>query len=271
MPAIRNAQITRDRAQATNNLKRIGLAFTKFHDMNNHFPTDIRSKDGKPLLSWRVAILPFLDEGELFDEFRLDEPWDSPHNKALLAKMPSVFAIPGEDDRSRPHVLPRVLGALALFDPKQPAGVAIAEITDGTSNTILVVEAKEAVPWTKPGSELTFENDQKPEKLASDARQTGRTFKRGFQCPLLRRRRAVHPKQRLADRLPGPHHPSRGRSDFVRFVLKAIKSRQLSDRGAGRAAACAPDRRLAAGCAPHNKAHLKVPPMKNIVPINDRG
>ncbi len=163
VPAIRNAQILRDRAQSTNNLKQIGLASATYHDMNNHFPTDIRGKDGKPLLSWRVAILPFLEQRELFNEFRLDEPWDSAHNKALLAKMPPVFALPDPAAEAGNTFYRGFSGAGAMFDVKAPAGVAIADILDGTSNTILVVEAKEEVPWTKPGSDLTFEDDQKPE------------------------------------------------------------------------------------------------------------
>ena len=86
VPVVRHAQLTSDRAQASGNLKRIGEAFLTFHDIHTHFPADIRDKAGKPVLSWRVAILPFLDQGELFNEFHLDEPWDSPHNKALVAR-----------------------------------------------------------------------------------------------------------------------------------------------------------------------------------------
>ncbi|MHC5543656.1 DUF1559 family PulG-like putative transporter, partial [Singulisphaera rosea] len=85
------------------NLKRIGLALHNYHDANGHFPPSaIVDKNGRPLLSWRVAILPFLElEGEgvkgsegLYKQFRLDEPWDSPHNKALLPKMPAPYRWP---------------------------------------------------------------------------------------------------------------------------------------------------------------------------------
>jgi prepilin-type processing-associated H-X9-DG protein len=120
----------------------------------------ITAKDGKPLLSWRVAILPYI-EPELYNKFKLDEPWDSPHNKALIKEMPQVFACP-----SRPGVEPGTTtyrafaGKGALFE--KDSGTRIANITDGTSNTIMVVEAVEAVPWTKPDSDLPFDPAARP-------------------------------------------------------------------------------------------------------------
>ena len=73
---------------------------TTYHDVNNRFPADVLSKDGKPLLSWRVAILPQLGHQALYTEFHQDEPWDSPHNKALLERMPEVFAVLGGPGRA---------------------------------------------------------------------------------------------------------------------------------------------------------------------------
>src|SRR5439155_2486972 len=95
--------VAADRVRSQNNLKQIGLAIIKYHDANGHFPTAaIYSKNDKPLLSWRVAVLPYLDEDALYRLFKLDEPWDSKHNKPLLAQMPSVFAAPGIKTR-KPH------------------------------------------------------------------------------------------------------------------------------------------------------------------------
>ena len=181
LPAIRSAQVALDRARSTNNLKQIGLAFHNFHQTNNHFPADIRSKGGKPLLSWRVAILPFLEQAELFGKFRQDEPWDSPHNKALIAQMPSVFAIDGDGATQPGHTFYRGFSGIgAMFDPRNPEGVGFPDITDGTSNTILVIEAKEAVPWTKPDSDLPFEDDQNPEKIKGMLEQVGGHSLGGF-------------------------------------------------------------------------------------------
>jgi hypothetical protein len=77
-----------DRRERADQFKHLMLAMLNYESANRHLPpAAIRDKDGKPLLSWRVAILPYLDEVELYKQFRLDEPWDSPHNSALIKKM----------------------------------------------------------------------------------------------------------------------------------------------------------------------------------------
>ncbi len=132
-----------------NRLKQMALAMHQYLDTNKTFPpAAIYSKDGKPLLSWRVAILPYIEQQDLYKEFKLDEPWDSPHNKKLLAKMPKMYASikAGAKAGTTPY---RVFaGKGAIFDGKE--GSRIQDITDGTSNTVLIVEAADAVPWTKP-------------------------------------------------------------------------------------------------------------------------
>jgi len=150
LPAVQSAREAARRMQSANNLKQIGLAMFTHETVFGQFPPRaIFDKDGKPLLSWRVKILPYLDEQALFDEFHLDEAWDSPHNKPLLAKMPPVYRNPNRPvDTKTNYLLP--VGTGAVFEGK--TGRKIAEITDGTSNTILLVEANEdqAVEWTKP-------------------------------------------------------------------------------------------------------------------------
>ncbi len=139
----------------SNNLKQIGLAFHNYHDTFGHFPQQANyDKDGKPLLSWRVHILPYLDEGALYRQFKLDEPWDSPHNKKLLAKMPKVYARvtggaaePGLTQYQGFVARGKRPGTALVVHPYK---VAIRDITDGTSNTFLVAESSKAVPWTKP-------------------------------------------------------------------------------------------------------------------------
>jgi hypothetical protein len=122
----------------------------RYHDEHGHFPqAAIRDKDGKALLSWRVALLPHLGFEDLYKEFHLDEPWDSAHNKKLLEKMPKVFAIDGVKTKEPYATHYQVLtGKGTVFE--EGTDVAITDITDGTSNTLLLVEAAEAVPWTKP-------------------------------------------------------------------------------------------------------------------------
>jgi prepilin-type processing-associated H-X9-DG protein len=136
--------------EAQNNLKEIGLALHNYLDKHKTFPaTASYDKEGKPLLSWRVHILPEIGEEALYKEFHLDEPWDSEHNKKLVEKMPAVFKHPQFDEAGTTVYL-AVVGKRAAFEGK--AGRKIQHFTDGTSNTILVVEAaaEKAVPWTKP-------------------------------------------------------------------------------------------------------------------------
>ena len=119
-------------------------------------PAVVESKDGKPLLSWRVLILPYLDEDKLYKQFKLDEAWDGPHNKSLLSAMPKVFAAPHVDGMTwQPGTtFYQVLaGPGTAFDG--PKGMRLPDdFPDGTANTLLAVEAEDAVPWTEPADLL---------------------------------------------------------------------------------------------------------------------
>jgi prepilin-type processing-associated H-X9-DG protein len=173
LPAVQSAREAARRNQCTNNLKQIALAMHNYHSANNTLPKPaITDKDGKPLLSWRVAILPYIEQQELYNKFHLDEPWDSPHNKALINEMPPTYVCP-----SRANVQPgttayRVfVGKGAFFESDRATG--FADITDGTSNTLMVVEATEAVPWTKPDSDLPFDPDAKPSLYGAGSTHPG--------------------------------------------------------------------------------------------------
>jgi hypothetical protein len=149
------------RAQTVNNLKQIALAMYNFHDSMGVLPADaIYDKSGKPLLSWRVAILPYLEEQKLYAEFKLDEPWDSERNKKLLARMPKVYApLSGSTQLANATFYQVFTGPDTPFQgtrgPRLPAS-----IPDGTSNTILIIEADKPVPWTKP-EDIPY-SDKKP-------------------------------------------------------------------------------------------------------------
>ncbi len=142
------------RSQCMNNLRQIGLAMHNYHSDHNTFPAAFStSKDGKPLLSWRVHLLPFLGQMALYQKFHLDEPWDSEHNRALISQMPVTYACPGANQAAiregkTTYLTPR--GPQTIFPGAQP--VKVQEITDGTVNTIMVVDAGDslAVTWTKP-------------------------------------------------------------------------------------------------------------------------
>jgi hypothetical protein len=122
-------------------------------------PAVVYGKNCEPLYSWRVLLLPYLEEGKLYDEFHLDEPWDSPHNIQLLPRIPYAYVPPaGRARRMPPHhtVIHVFVGKGAAFEGRQ--GVPFSDFSDGTSQTLLVVEAGEPVPWTKPG-DIPFDAD----------------------------------------------------------------------------------------------------------------
>jgi hypothetical protein len=137
-----------------NNLKQIALAMHSYHDTHKKLPPAvIRAPNGKPLYSWRVAMLPFLEQDALYKRFKLDEPWDSAHNRKLLAERPAFYAI------SWPETLPGMTPYQVFTGPGtafERDGLTLQhDFPDGTSNTMLVVEASDAVPWTKP-SDLVY-------------------------------------------------------------------------------------------------------------------
>ena len=149
-PAMLKARAAAEATKKMNNLKQIGLAFHNYHDTFKKFPGAGRSADGKAGLSWRVHLLPFLDQAPLYNQFNFDEAWDSDHNKALIEKMPDIFKLDGvtEAGKTSLHVF---TGAGAPFANDQAPG--LRDFTDGTSNTLLVVQAgpDTADIWTKPG------------------------------------------------------------------------------------------------------------------------
>lgn len=162
LPAVQQAREAARRSSCGNRLKQIGLAVHNradkfFRAGDNYLPTDICDRNGRPLLSWRVAILPFLGEEEaaLYELFHLDESWDSPHNRELLGRMPAVFACPSS-------ILPFAEGKTAYVGVKgegyfldidePPNERGFAAFRDGTSRTVIAVELPEgfAVEWTRP-------------------------------------------------------------------------------------------------------------------------
>jgi hypothetical protein len=164
-----NVDLNENRAQSAEKLKKIGLAIHDYAEASesrlelcvsgtNAKGKPIKLVGEKPLLSWRVAMLPFLGEVELYKQFKLDEPWDSEHNKKLIAKMPKIYASVSAKAPLGHTFYQMVIGPHAMSpadaDPREGIesrpNYCIASLPRGTSNIIAVVEAAEPVIWTKP-------------------------------------------------------------------------------------------------------------------------
>jgi prepilin-type processing-associated H-X9-DG protein len=168
--AVQSARSAARRAQAMNNLKLIGLAMLNYHVTYNRFPPAMvygrankdKDKAGKVPHSWRVELLPFLEAVDLYNQYKFGEAWDSESNKKILAKMPSVFRNPNDDPKSTNASYYALVGEGTVFSLKD--GVRIRNITDGTSYTLAVVEAKRSIPWTKP-EDIPFDPQKELPKL----------------------------------------------------------------------------------------------------------
>lgn len=141
-----------DPEAVSRSLRQLALGMHNFHDVNRAFPA-VATYDANQykLLSWRVHLLPYLDQHDLFSQFHLDEPWDSPHNKSLVEMMPKVFAGGSEELlESGKTVFLAPVGEDTVFG--SPNSVRIQDIRDGTSNTVMIVSVKPryAVEWTRP-------------------------------------------------------------------------------------------------------------------------
>jgi hypothetical protein len=156
--AVAKSRAAAENVKRFNSLKQIALGFHNYHDANQSFPP---TKDAKGKLSWRVHILPYIDQAPLYSKFNLEEDWDSETNKPLIEQMPKIFASEGEDaEEAAKEGKTRYVGITGEGAPfgREEGGIKIREITDGTSNTIMVVEAgaDKAVVWTKP-DDLKFD------------------------------------------------------------------------------------------------------------------
>jgi hypothetical protein len=171
--AVQRVRESAANIKSQNNLKQMGIAMHNYNDVNGHLPEampDPRLK-GKSNLSWRVELLPYVEEAGLYNQFRHNEPWDSPHNKTYLTIMPRVFAHPNHpDENAQGLTYYRVfVGPHTPFPPGQLSSIP-RSFPDGTSNTILIIEAGDPVPWTKP-DELVYDPNKPLPRLGGHFRQ----------------------------------------------------------------------------------------------------
>jgi Protein of unknown function (DUF1559) len=146
----------------SNNLKQIGIALHNYESAYGKLPTNVYNAKGEAILSWRVQLLPYLEENALYLQFKMDEPWDGPTNKKFAEQTPKVFEVPGrEAPKGKTFYQAFVSPDPRKVPPKPPFGrawfvegdknaLSLARIPDGTANTIAVVEARDAAIWSKP-------------------------------------------------------------------------------------------------------------------------
>jgi type II secretory pathway pseudopilin PulG len=169
LPAVQQAREAARRTQCKNNLKQIGLAMHNYHDAFGCFPpVATYDAQGNPLLSWRVTILPFIQETALYQQFHLDEPWDSPHNLPLSSQMPAPYLCPSDPVAGVSNTTSyfAVTGAGTIFPPHECTRVK--DIRDGTSLTFMVGEATSgSTVWTKPDDAPLDASQPGPPRVAS--------------------------------------------------------------------------------------------------------
>jgi hypothetical protein len=152
------------RMTCANHLKEIALALHNYHDAYGTFPPAyVADSNGRPMHSWRVLLLPFLEEKTLYEQYAFDEPWDGPNNRQLLPRMPQVYACPSavavsETGQGQPtyHTsYVAVVGPTTVWPGTVPR--SFSEIRDGTSNTALLIEIDNStIPWLEP-RDLAFD------------------------------------------------------------------------------------------------------------------
>jgi hypothetical protein len=168
VPAVQKVREAAHRVGDANNLRQLALGMHAYHDNYGSLPPAVlRSPSGQPY-SWRVALLPYVEGNNLYQQYDMNEPWDGPHNKQLLPLMPRVYASPYEElqSQSSSTYYQVFVGPGAIFEGDK--GLTLAQIVDGTPDTLLIVEAADPVPWTKP-QDLPFGPNQPLPKLGHPA------------------------------------------------------------------------------------------------------
>jgi hypothetical protein len=151
LPAVQKVREASARVETSNHMKMIGIACHNFHDVNRTLPSPKMTVPQSADLSWRVSLLPYMDQINVFNALDKNAAWDNPRNQQLLSPMPMPYH----------HVLrePEKKGTDTLFQyftgpktlwPNPTDKMSLIKITDGTSNTFMFAEAASGVPWTKP-------------------------------------------------------------------------------------------------------------------------
>ena len=137
------------RVQCRHQLRQLGFALLNYEAVNGRLPPAfITDGNGKPMHSWRVLILPYIEQSELYRQYRFDEPWDGPNNSKLAEVNVDVFRCPCRNCKPGHASYSIVASPNGAMRPDY--GCELKDVTDGMDKTGLIVESSRDVPWTKP-------------------------------------------------------------------------------------------------------------------------
>jgi len=159
LPAVPSAREAAKRMQCSNYMKNIEIAFHNYHGKHGHYPPAYTvDEEGNPLHSWRVLILPYIEQSTLYEQIRLDEPWDSEYNRQFHSKAPRIFHCPSNVNTPMPSgcCYSVIVGAEAAFTGSEPREFS-GKVSD-LSETIFLVERKVPVNWMDPSREISFDD-----------------------------------------------------------------------------------------------------------------
>jgi prepilin-type processing-associated H-X9-DG protein len=156
LPAVQAAREAARRNLCANNMHQIGVALHSYHDHYGSFPPAyIAGADGKPMHSWRVLLLPYLERNDLYQKYDFNEPWNGPHNAKLADQAPDWYRCESNPGNSSETNYLAVVGSETAWPGAK--GARISVLTDGAANTILVVESTDSgINWMEP-RDLTFD------------------------------------------------------------------------------------------------------------------
>lgn len=163
IPVIASTRAAARRVESANRMRQLAIGMHNYHDSNGHFPPPVLISDSGKKYSWRVALLPYIDENQIFEQYRFDEDWNSEHNRKLTEATPAAFqhpnAIAAGSNQCSYFV---ITGKGTPFNGNE--GTKLAQITDGTSATLMIVESKKDVHWAEP-TDIKFENGKLDSQL----------------------------------------------------------------------------------------------------------
>ena len=163
LPAVQAAREAARRMQCSNHEKQIVLALHNYHDKHGALPPLYTVDDeGKPLHSWRVLILPYIEQRSLYEQIRLDEPWDSEHNRQFHDQMPIIYRCPSMSLGNPRKDCSYSAIAGGSFVPAKEAGsvlgLKLEEFTSGLSNTLAIFEVAEPFCWMNPTADVSLDD-----------------------------------------------------------------------------------------------------------------